>query len=192
MPSPVGHGMIGLSIGLLYAWPRGARIQRMTETLKQQRVPLFLAVLLANLPDVDYVPGILTGDLNAYHHQYTHTLGWVLLVTGGVWLIWRAWRPETGMREAVFVFACLMSHLVADWFTDDGAYPFGIMLWWPFSADYTIAPQHLFPRPIKEDWAEVFTWHNVRVMGIEFLITLPLIPLVLMVKRILPSSSRRP
>ncbi len=189
MPSPVGHSVIGLSIGLLYAWPRGSVAGRWMETIKRHRFPLFLAVVLANLPDIDYVPGILTGDLNAYHQQITHTLGWILLVAGGTWMVWKYVQPTVGLKEAAFILACLAGHLVADWLTDDGSYPFGIMMWWPFSSDHTIAPRHIFPSPQKADWGEVFDWHNARVMGIEFLITAPLILIVLIVKRF-PSSSR--
>jgi len=183
MPSPVGHSMIGLSIGLLYAWPRGSLTERWVATAKRHRFPLFLSVLLANLPDIDYVPGVLSGDINAYHHQFTHTLGWVVLVAAGVWMIWKAYRPAVGGREAVFVFACLASHVIADAFTDDSSYPFGVMLLWPLTSEYYTAPQHIFPRPMKADWGEVFTWHNLRVMGVEFLITAPLVVLVLLLKR---------
>ena len=183
MPSPVGHSMIGLGVGILYAWPRGATFRSFPEWVKRHRLPLFLAILFANLPDIDYVPGILTGDLNAYHHQFTHTLGWIVLVAAGTWTIWKAYHPTVGAKEAVFILACLAGHLVADWLTDDSSYPFGIMMWWPFSSAYTMAPQHIFPRPMKEDWGEVFDWHNVWVVWMEFLITAPLVLVVLIVKR---------
>ena len=183
MPSPVGHSLIGLSVGLLYAWPRGRWPGGFWATVQRHRFPLFLSLMLANLPDIDYVPGILTGDLNAYHHQFTHTLGWVVLVAAGVWMIWKAYRPDVGVREAVFVFACLASHVIADAFTDDSSYPFGVMLLWPVTAEYYISPQYIFPRPLKADWGEVFDWHNARVMGVEFLITAPLVVLVLLIKR---------
>jgi len=190
VPSPVGHSLIGLSIGLLYAWPRGRLSEGFLNTVYRYRAPLFASIVLANLPDVDYVPGILTGDLNAYHHQYTHTLGWVLLVSVGLWACWKAFRPGIGWREGLFVFACLASHLVADMLTDDGSYPFGIMLYWPVSADYVIAPQPLFPRPMKADWAEIFQLHNMRVMAVEFLIAAPLVVAVLAWKRFRAAPGR--
>lgn len=183
MPSPVGHSMIGLSLGLLYAWPRGSASRPWTETVRRYRVPLFLSVLAANLPDIDYLPGVLTGDINAYHHHYTHTLGWIILVTAGLWMVWKAFRPAVGVREALFLFACMAAHLLADLFTDDRSYPYGIMIGWPLSDQYALAPWPLFPRPLKADWGEVFDWHNVRVVVVEFLFILPCVILVLAWKR---------
>lgn len=177
MPSPVGHSLIGLAIGMGFFVPRQP-VRDIARSAWSLRRPLLAAAALANAPDVDYLPGIVSGDLNAYHHFHTHTLGWVVLVVAGVWLVWRCFRPAAGGREFVFLFALLSSHLVADWFTADGRFPFGIMALWPVSGDFTIAPWPVFMRLHKRDWSEFLQWHNVIAVGWEVMVCLPLLAAV--------------
>ncbi len=54
---------------------------------------LAIAVVLACLPDLDYLPGLMRGYLNTTHQQATHSLAWVLLVSAGLWSVGRAWKP---------------------------------------------------------------------------------------------------
>ncbi len=183
MPSPVGHSMIGLAIGLGFAVPRGTPWRQWAVAARRHRAALLLGVILGNAPDIDYVPGVLTGDLNAFHHYYTHTLGWVMLVAIATWMIWRAVQPDIAVRHFAFVSACLFSHLLADWATRDTSWPYGIMLWWPFSREHVIAAVPVFWNWMKADWGEVFMIRNLFVMGAELLVTLPLVTLVLLWKR---------
>jgi membrane-bound metal-dependent hydrolase YbcI (DUF457 family) len=183
MPSPVGHSLIGLAIGS--AWLlKPAALRELVRDAWSKRWPLLGAVALANAPDVDYIPGVLTGDINAYHHYYTHTAGWILIVAAGTWLAWRSLRSDAGWRAFLFLAALLSSHLAADWVTDDGKSPYGIMAMWPFSPEFTIAPATLFVRLHKVTWYEIFEWHNVEAVAIEIAICLPLVAAVLMWKRV--------
>lgn len=189
MPSPVGHSLIGLALGAGYLLPR----QPIRDLLKSGwslRWPLLGAAALANAPDLDYLPGILSGDLNAYHHYYTHTLGWVILVSVALWLVWRRFRPGAGVRAFVFLFVLLASHLVADWFTADGRMPYGIMALWPFSEAFTMAPHPLFMRLHKADWSEFLQWHNAIAVGWEVLVCLPLLAAVVAWKTMRAENGR--
>lgn len=186
MPSPVAHSLLGLSVGLVFHWPRGALLNGWFQTLSRHRAALLGAMVVANLPDIDYVPGMLTGDLNAFHHGYTHTLGWIVLVGGGIWLCWRSAQDKMGWREAIFLFVCLLSHLLADMLTDDGSFPYGIMFFWPLTDTSYISPFPVFPRPSKAAFMDIFSLHNVRVMMVELLIALPVVLLVIAGKRLCP------
>ena len=76
MASPVFHGLAGA--GLAYALAADARLP-LTLSLRRA-VPLMTgAAALACLPDLDYLPGLAAGSLNAFHQQGTHSLAWVFL-----------------------------------------------------------------------------------------------------------------
>jgi inner membrane protein len=166
-------------------------VRELAKSAWSLRWPLVGGVALANAPDLDYLPGIVSGDLNAYHHFYTHTIGWVLLVATALWLAWRGIRPHTGLRGFLFLFALLASHLVADWFTADGRLPYGIMALWPFSADFTISPWPVFMRLHKREWSEFLQWHNAAAVGWEMLVCLPLLAAVAAWKSRLPRIFHR-
>lgn len=183
MPTPIGHSLVGLSIGMAYALPSGKRFSVLGREMVRRRGFLLAAVALANLPDIDYVPGILTGDLNAYHHHYSHTLGWLMLTSVGIWMIWKALVPEIGGRQYSFLFLTIGSHLILDYITANPTYPYGILLLWPLSNDHYLAANSLFWNPAKADWGEIFQWYNVRVMAVDALYTGFLAGAVLMYKR---------
>lgn len=177
MPSPVAHSLIGLALGAAAVLtPDDAR--GLFRQAWRRRGPLCGAVLLAQAPDIDYLPGLLSGDLNAYHHLLTHTAGWCVLVSVGCWLALRAWRPAT--RLAVLGWCLLLtgSHLLADWLTADARPPIGIMALWPFSDAHYISPVTIFMRMHKRDLADVLQAHNLTAVAVELAWCLPLLALV--------------
>lgn len=140
MPLPVGHALAG--IGLQRAWP-GLFFR------KGWHDALFCA-LLANLPDADFLPGLLLGRPNLYHHGAFHSLGAALaiaLLTAGMFRL--ADRRAAPARRrtwplAAAAFLLLSSHLLLDYFTIDLVAPFGLPLLWPVSGRYFIAPRPIF------------------------------------------------
>ena len=77
MPLPIGHALAGIAMrqarpGLFFA---------------NRWADAFFFIFLANLPDADFLPGILLGCPNLYHHGIFHSLGAALavaLVGGGI------------------------------------------------------------------------------------------------------------
>ena len=70
MPSPVGYSLVGLIIYRVTNRPRGA--------WPWQRIGLY--TLIANAPDLDFLPGLLVGDLSRFHHGPSHSIGFAVLV----------------------------------------------------------------------------------------------------------------
>ena len=101
------------------------------------------AVLLANAPDLDFVPGLLMGRPDAFHRGVTHTLGAALLVTVTTWAIARWRHAERPGWWAGFAAAAYGSHLLVDWMTVDAVPPVGIRMLWPLSAAWLHAPFNL-------------------------------------------------
>ena len=105
MPFPIGHTAIGLAA---------------FETIQPQQersarwVDVVFVALLANLPDVDIMFGlVLRGDGAAYHRGPTHSLLFAVLCG---YLASHAWRLRSGIPKVGFGLCTLLifSHVVAD------------------------------------------------------------------------------
>jgi len=161
MPSPIGHGVIGLSVALL-AVPK--------ELLKPWLLKAFWVIFLACLPDVDLVFGLLFGDLNQFHRAATHSITFALVAAGIVYFV----SPFKGQRGFLILFAAACSHLVADLFGIDPTPPIGIQLCWPFVTDHFMAPFTFFPALSKETLGDMFQWANLIGLLKEFAYVFPL------------------
>jgi len=193
MPSPVGHSLIGLTFGAAWFVRPAARGDTLRAALWRSRGPLAWAVVAANGPDADYLPGLLMGSLNAVHRWYSHTLGWSLLSAVAIWLILRQ-RPLTdgpdgaaprraGWAALLALTVIALSHLAADWLTEDLSPPYGLMAFWPFTDRFFIAPRVIFPHLQKECFGQFCCWHNVWALAVEVAWCLPLLLAVLFYKR---------
>ena len=111
----------------------------------RQRWLLIGSVVIANLPDVDFLPGILLDDPRFFHHQATHSLVAVVMVsllTGAIASWWKLNRIGWG----VWGGGLYLSHLVLDFLVNDPTPPFGVQFLWPFSKTYFISPITPFRR----------------------------------------------
>ena len=170
--------MIGLALGTAFYLPR-TTWRQVGREVWAQRGPLALVVLLANLPDIDYLPGLLVGELNRYHHLYTHTLGWVVATVVSAWWWWKRRHPDADGRTLLVFLAAGLSHLAADFVTTDRRPPLGIMALWPFSSEFYLSATPLFWPLRKATVADMFQLHNVQAVLVEAAWCLPLLALVL-------------
>lgn len=173
--------MIGVALGCGALMPRG-QLKAGFKALWEQRALFLVILLMANLPDIDYLPGVLMGEINAFHHWYTHTLGWIAAVAVASWLLWRR-TERAGWVVFALLLAALASHLAADLFSADGSAPYGIMALWPFTDRFYISPDSIFWSLRKTTWSDVFQWYNVQAALYETAVTLPVIAAVLLFKR---------
>jgi inner membrane protein len=97
------------------------------------------AVVLANVPDLDFLPGLLIGEPSAFHRGITHTVLGVAVATALFALLLPRLRvlhedtPPWG-GWVFFVFVALASHLLVDVVSiDTRPPPNGTMVLWPFS-----------------------------------------------------------
>ena len=147
-------------MGIVLLVPR-CRWQRLAGTLWQARWGLLACAIIANAPDLDFIPGLLMGAFNAFHHGPSHSLFWALLVAMGVGALVQAFRPETWMVTAGVVFALIAGHVGADWSCQDLAAPYGVMLFWPFDLTYYLSPAPVFLAMEKATLSDVFTAANL-------------------------------
>ncbi|MCZ7592157.1 MAG: metal-dependent hydrolase [Kiritimatiellae bacterium] len=172
MPSPVAHSLIGLSLGAAWLTPARMAIKEMPKIIWGLRRPLVLCIVAANAPDLDFLPGLLTGDLNAFHQGLTHTVPFVLAVAVVLRYVSRTWPKR---RVAQWLFLIGASHLAADLLTVDTREPIGIMGLWPFSREYFTAPFSIFMPLQKQSWADLMRPYNWRVVSVELAWCLPLL-----------------
>lgn len=137
MPSPLAHSAAGY---LIYHIAR-SRQPKLDIVRRPSRKLLIATIGLSLLPDIDFVPGLLIGDVGRFHNQWSHSFvsGLVVaLLIAGVFY----WR-----QRAEFWFWFLISlvsynlHVIMDYFTLSGR---GVMLWWPFSTTRYESPLTLF------------------------------------------------
>jgi membrane-bound metal-dependent hydrolase YbcI (DUF457 family) len=99
---------------------------------------LATAVVLANAPDLDFVPGLLTGVPGAFHRGPTHSIAAALLVAFAAAVL--AWcRRADGYGAgwwAGFAAAAYGGHLLVDFLTVDAVPPYGAPFLWPASARF--------------------------------------------------------
>jgi inner membrane protein len=155
MPLPVGHALAG--IGLQQLRPRFFFASAWLDAL--------CFMFLANLPDADFIPGLLLGRPNLYHHGIFHSLGAAVAVAAlGAELV--RLRQGRFWRAAAMIFLLFFSHLLLDYFAIDLVAPYGLPLLWPFSGRYYIAAWPFFLNitrsPHAADFlASMFNRHNL-------------------------------
>lgn len=165
MASPVFHGLAGAGLAYVLA---GDGSLPLFSSLRKAGMLLAVGVVLSCLPDVDYLPGLVRGYLNTTHKQATHSVAWALLVSAGIWLVGRAWKPEWfGRRTAVFLLILIGSHLAIDLVTEDRLAPYGFPLLAPFSDVPVLAPFAWLPAWDKTALADLGSPRNFRALGIE-------------------------
>jgi membrane-bound metal-dependent hydrolase YbcI (DUF457 family) len=160
MPSPVGHALAGLALGLA-GTPRPVS-HRFSRVLGQ---PLTLiCVALATLPDADLlIPG--------FHRRASHSLGATIAVTI-LAIVVTGWvtRKESGARGwglggsgsglrasgsgfgriawsvVLLCAAAHASHILLDWLGADRSQPAGIQALWPWSDIFYMSGWDVFPQ----------------------------------------------
>ena len=164
MPLPIGHALAGIAIfqtrpGLFF---------------KKMWLDAVFFVFLANLPDADFLPGLLLGSPNLYHHGIFHSLGAVLAVSAAISCIF--FRKKKRFWElSALVFLTMSSHLLLDFFTRDFSAPYGLPLFWPVSGDYFIASHSIFINITRSAssanfFSSLFSLHNLEAALREIIV----------------------
>lgn len=172
MATPIGHSLAGYAI-YSFCVRHG-----------QDRRPalLLLALVMANAPDLDFLPGILVGTPAAYHQGLSHSFALALIASVVVSVVLGTASRTPAHRVFVLGFLCYSSHLVLDLFGPDRRPPFGIPLFWPISAHTFLSPVQIFlgtrhantASASTSEWVgSVLTLYNVAAIGLEAVIMLP-------------------
>ncbi len=170
MPSPIAHSLMGYII-----------YRVATRSFKWQNWYIILFYLfVANVPDLDLVPGFFAGNVSKYHHGISHSIGFSLLFAFGCYIILGILRQEHIKRSVAIVFCLFFSHIVLDYLTKVPDKPYGELLLWPFSNEYYVASFAFFPVIHFHGSNERFLFslmslQNLIAIGVELAILSPVI-----------------
>jgi VanZ family protein len=121
MPSPIGHVLGGAIVYL------GG-----TRPSTRSRLLLAVALLGSLAPDLDFVPGILIGNMRAFHHGISHSVAFALVFGGLTYGLARYVDRTIALRASVLGALAYTSHVVLDFIAvSEGTR--GLPLLWPFS-----------------------------------------------------------
>ncbi|MBW2601827.1 MAG: metal-dependent hydrolase [Deltaproteobacteria bacterium] len=124
MPLPLGHAAIGLTT---------YEVCSKSESVFHRWKVILFVVILANLPDIDVILGLLfRGNGSAFHRGPTHSLFFALLMGFVASIAWKCWSqiPRLGFGKC---FLLTFSHVVADLFLTASE----VSLFWPFEVNWT-------------------------------------------------------
>jgi len=136
---------------------------------------------LAALPDADL---ILPGAHRTATHSFTAVFVVFIIaasVTGQV----------TRWRTAAVCAAAYASHLLLDWLGDDRSVPIGIRALWPFTDAYFQSELRWFPPVERRYWLPGFWTANLRAIGWEMLVLMPLAAMAMWVRARQTGSAAR-
>jgi inner membrane protein len=146
MPSPLAHGLAGLTVHVLAS--RDSR-----ELRDPWRIGVTVGAAL--IPDADLLFKLVDGK--NHHNDELHSLGFALLAAVCGAFIFRllAWRRPIAL--AVCVAIGWGSHLLLDYLNVDTNPPIGLMALWPFSDAY-----YKSSIPIFLDIGRKLDWNTAR------------------------------
>ena len=166
MPSPVLHSLPAVLIGKAFAGP---------SSRQDGAILVGAALVAANIPDLDFVPGIMVGDAGKWHHGASHSLLAAIAVGFAGMLLARIARYPHAVRLGVVACLALTSHLLLDAMAplDDAGR--GVPFFWPLSHHSFVSPVRVFMgiglEPSRGGLiASLLTPHNFLALGLEVLV----------------------
>jgi inner membrane protein len=190
VPLPVAHSAAGLASYLLFRDGPRPRI-----SLRKELSLALVAVITANLPDLDFLPGLIIDQPARFHHGPSHSL-LVGAITGAlVYLVTGPFFTEISRKKLLLIFLMAgISHTVLDFLAVDTSVPYGVPLFWPFSDMYYISAVPVFLDVTRVDdsnqlfFATLFNFHNVMNFFMELLLSTAVVTAILARKDRVPST----
>jgi membrane-bound metal-dependent hydrolase YbcI (DUF457 family) len=174
VPLPIAHGLLGASV-VAALWPASE---------PRRGKMILLGAVLAISPDFDYALNWLRIDYGGWHHGFTHSIPFALLIGFVMIAVFRDWR----LRSYLVFTLAYVSHTLLDFMFTESR---GIALWWPFT-NYRYKLR--LPYPIDYAWSRA-SWLEtvvdvVKLCVAELLIFAPILFIVILIRHTLTKRSR--
>ena len=180
MSSPIGHSLAGYVIHTIHL-----------RTLRPENYRnLLIFIFIANLADLDFLPGILIGKPNLYHHGISHSLGTAVIFSLCSTLLFQLNRYGSALKAFCPYLSLYASHLILDVLSLDGRLPHGIPIFWPITSEYYTFPvlppikhSRLDHATIGQFLSDAFSLHNLYVILLECVLTVGCLLILIFFRR---------
>jgi LexA-binding, inner membrane-associated putative hydrolase len=159
MPTPLGHALGGLLVGLIL--PDRTHPQPRRNPLTRRAAVYAVA---ACLPDIDFLWG--------RHNMETHSLGFACAVG----LLVLVWKRDVFLAIGATLAVC--THVLFDWLGSDDFPPLGVMALWPLTSRFYFADAFVFEAISRRYWLPGFVMHNLLAVLREVAILGPVVAAV--------------
>lgn len=178
MPSPVLHTLPAVLIAKAAlgtrSTDRNAHL-RATRFGGQDAILMAAAVIAANVPDLDFVPGIIVNDPGMFHHGGSHSLFAAVVFGILCALVARLAHYPSVVRIGIVTGLAYFSHLLLDAAAPLDDVGRGVPFFWPLTERYFVSPVRLLMGiGLEPDrgglLASLITPHNMLALGLEVLV----------------------
>lgn len=167
MPLPIAHGLLGASVVAALRPSSEPRTAKM----------LITGALLAISPDFDYILNWLRIDYGGWHHGFTHSIPFALVMGVVMIAVFREWK----LRSYLVFTLAYVSHTLLDFMFTESR---GVALWWPFT-NYRYKLR--LPSPIEYAWSRASLMATlgdvIKLCLLELLIFGPLLLAVIWIRQ---------
>jgi membrane-bound metal-dependent hydrolase YbcI (DUF457 family) len=170
VPTPVGHCLAAGAIALAARRPEA----------KRQGVGALGLLVVANLPDIDFLFGMPAGDASRYHWGPTHSIT-AALIAGALAAVIMRLLHRPVWRAACLTTAAWASHVLLDLMLGPvHSEPYGLSVFWPFADERRMLPWavfHLYPgdEGIRNPFTALFHPRVLPLIGRELLVLGPIV-----------------
>ena len=169
VPLPIAHGLVGASV------VAALRPSVQTGSWKWLAFGAFLGIAA----DFDYALNWLRISFGGWHHGFTHSIPFAIVVGLLGIVILRQWK----IRSFIVISAAYVSHALLDFMLTESR---GVALWWPFT-NYRYKLR--LPNPIDYTWSDdsfrQAALDLLRISLVELLIFGPILLIVILVSSFL-------
>jgi len=181
MPSPVAHSLVGL-MGYFAATP-AEKFKSFTDLLRENRREILFFIFAANIPDIDILAGFLfLRDFHIYHGQVSHSLLFAILISSVIALIYPIQKSR--LKTFLISLALITIHDLMDCSAsyDLSKTGTGVWLFYPLQERIS-SPYILFYGFQHHTFEQLFSLHNLYVIGFELLEFSILLFIIYIIKR---------
>jgi hypothetical protein len=162
MPSPVAHILAGAAVHLA-GTTKGSR----------SKLVLVLTLLGSIAPDLDFLPGILIGNMGAFHHGISHSLTFSVLFGAMVFFFVRRVDKSVALQAGMLAAFAYATHIGLDFVgVNEGTR--GVPIFWPLSDERLGFGLNLFGHfrwgDIRDGIGSIIRWENVVPVLLEILV----------------------
>ncbi|MFC1726029.1 metal-dependent hydrolase [candidate division KSB1 bacterium] len=155
MPSPISHSILTMSFYPLVK----------SDSRKNNKILIFLLIFIAVFPDLDFIPGLIMGDLLKFHRVYTHSIFGLVFFSAVSLAVMTLTNPENKTKILIVIILAYFSHLFLDLFGLDTnpENGIGIQILYPFTENAYIFPVQIFRLELFKDGKIVKDLYSVKI-----------------------------